>query len=103
MPIGERGAGLSGGQRQSVAIARAFINDSSFMILDEPTNAIDQTTEINILKSMKENIKDKTIILVTQKMSMLELTDRVIVLHESKKLADGKKVDVLKQLGANNV
>jgi len=103
MPIGERGAGLSGGQRQSVAIARAFINDSSFMILDEPTNAIDQTTEINILKSIKENIKNKTIILVTQKMSMLELTDRVIVMHESKKLADGKKSDVLKQLGSNNV
>ena len=101
MPIGERGAGLSGGQRQSVAIARAFINNSSFMILDEPTNAIDQTTEVQILNSFKENLKDKTVMLVTQKMSMLDVVDRVIVMHESKKIADGKKADVLKQLGSN--
>ena len=103
MPIGERGAGLSGGQRQSVAIARAFINETDIMILDEPTNAMDQTTEALILKSLKQNLEDKTVILVTQKLTMLELVDRVIVMHESKKIADGNKQEVMKKLGMNNV
>ena len=53
MPIGERGAGLSGGQRQSVGIARALVNDSNIWLFDEPTNAMDQTSESYILNSLK--------------------------------------------------
>jgi ATP-binding cassette subfamily C protein LapB len=82
MPIGERGAGLSGGQRQSVGIARALINDSNIWLFDEPTNAMDQTSESNILNSLKENIDEKTLLLVTQKMNMLDLVSRVIVMNQ---------------------
>jgi ATP-binding cassette subfamily C protein LapB len=103
MPIGERGAGLSGGQRQSVGIARAFVSNAPYLVMDEPTNALDQTTENEILKSLENNIEDKTMILITQKMTLLNLAHRVIVMHESKKIADGKKSDVMKQLGMNNV
>ena len=102
MPIGERGAGLSGGQRQSVGIARALINDSKIYLFDEPTNAMDQTTESNILNSLKENLEEKTLLLVTQKMNMLELVSRVIVMKQGEKVLDGDKIEIIKKLGANN-
>lgn len=102
MLIGERGSGLSGGQRQSVGIARALINDSKIYLFDEPTNAMDQTTESNILNSLKENLEEKTLLLVTQKMNMLELVSRVIVMNQGEKVLDGDKIEIIKKLGANN-
>lgn len=103
MPIGERGAGLSGGQRQSVGIARSLMQDSSIALMDEPSNAMDQTTEMKLLQKLKTEIKDKTFILVTQKLSLLDLTDRIIVLHHSKILLDGPKAEVTAKLqGGNN-
>jgi len=102
MPIGERGAGLSGGQRQSVGIARALINDSNIWLFDEPTNAMDQTTESYILNSLKEKLEDKTLLLVTQKMNMLDLASRVIVMNQGEKVLDGEKSEVIKKLGAKN-
>lgn len=103
MPIGERGLGLSGGQRQSVAIARALINDADIWLFDEPTNAMDQTTEMMVLKNLKENIEEKTLFLVTQKMSLLSLVDRVIVMNYGQKVMDGSKAEVLQRLGGENV
>ena len=102
MPIGERGAGLSGGQRQSVGIARALINDSNIWLFDEPTNAMDQTSESYILNSLKEKIDEKTLLLVTQKMNMLDLVSRVIVMNQGEKVLDGEKDEVIKRLGGNN-
>lgn len=102
MPIGERGLGLSGGQRQSVGIARALINDASIYLFDEPTNAMDQTSETIILENLKNHVQEQTLLLVTQKMSMLDLVDRVIVIHHGQKALDGAKDEVLKQLGGSN-
>jgi ATP-binding cassette subfamily C protein LapB len=103
MPIGERGAGLSGGQRQSVGVARALMHESSIMIMDEPTNAMDQTTEKKLMENLKKELKDQTLLVITQKMALLDMAQRVIVMHNSKVLLDGKKADVLKQLsGAAN-
>ncbi|QSZ41137.1 type I secretion system permease/ATPase [Sulfurimonas aquatica] len=102
MPIGERGAGLSGGQRQSVGVARALIQDSAIMIMDEPSNAMDQTTEANLLRKLSEELKDETVILITQKLSLLSMTDRVIVMHQSKVLLDGPRDEVTKQLGGGS-
>ncbi|MCT7550192.1 type I secretion system permease/ATPase [Aliarcobacter butzleri] len=99
MPIGERGQGLSGGQRQSVAIARALINNADIWLFDEPTNAMDQTSEMNVLKNLKENLEEKTLLIVTQKMNMLDLVSRVIVMNYGEKVLDGKKEDVVKKLG----
>ena len=102
MPIGERGVGLSGGQRQSVGIARALINDSKIWLFDEPTNAMDQTSENLVLKNLKDNEDDKTLLLVTQKMSLLALVDRVIVMNNSQKVLDGTKEYVINALGGQN-
>ncbi|RLA79175.1 MAG: type I secretion system permease/ATPase [Epsilonproteobacteria bacterium] len=98
MPIGERGVGISGGQKQAVAIARAFLYDVSIMLFDEPSNAMDQITENNLINSFKKSLRGKTALLVTQKMSMLDLVDRVIVMSEGKIYLDGKKTDVMKSL-----
>jgi ATP-binding cassette subfamily C protein LapB len=100
MQIGERGLGLSGGQRQSVGIARALINNSDIYLFDEPTNAMDQTTETKVLNNLKEDIEKKTLLLVTQKMSMLNLVSKVIVMHQGKKVLEGNKEEVIKKLGA---
>lgn len=102
MPIGERGAGLSGGQRQSVGIARALINDSNIWLFDEPTNAMDQTSENHILTNLKENIENRTLLLVTQKMNMLDLVTRIIVMNNGEKILDDEKIEVIRKLGANN-
>ncbi len=99
MPIGERGAGLSGGQRQSVGVARALMQDSSIMIMDEPTNAMDTTTESQLLKHLTAELQEQTVVIITQKLSLLSMTDRVIVMHNSKVLLDGPKDEVTKQLG----
>jgi ATP-binding cassette subfamily C protein LapB len=99
MPIGERGAGLSGGQRQSVGVARALMQESSVMIMDEPTNAMDTTTEAQLLSRLNSELQTQSVMIITQKLSLLDMVDRVIVMHHSKILLDGTKEEVVKQLG----
>jgi len=101
MPIGERGAGLSGGQRQSVAIARSLVQDSSIMLMDEPSNAMDQTTENKLISNLKDRFENETLILVTQKMSLLSIVDRVVVMHHGKIALNDKKDVVIKKLGGS--
>ncbi|MCK4736917.1 MAG: type I secretion system permease/ATPase [Sulfurimonas sp.] len=98
MPIGERGQGLSGGQRQSIGIARAFLIETPIMLMDEPSNAMDQLTESKLLKSMSKNLKEKTAIFVTQKMTLLSIVDRVIVMNEGRLFIDAPKDEALIQL-----
>ncbi|HKI73825.1 MAG TPA: type I secretion system permease/ATPase [Pseudomonadales bacterium] len=99
--IGERGTNLSGGQRQAVAIARAFITDAPILLLDEPTNSMDNTTE-NIFKTkLQAYMADKTLLLVTHKTSLLSLVDRLIVMNEGRVVADGPKDEVLRTLSGS--
>ena len=98
MPVGERGAFLSGGQRQSIAIARAILQDYPIVLLDEPTSAMDSSTEAKFIKSIKEYLKGKTMILVTYKTSLLSLADRVIVMEDGQIVLDGKKDYVVEKL-----
>lgn len=97
-PVGEKGAGLSGGQRQCIALARALLLDSPILVLDEPTNSMDNTTEAIIRKRLQEHCQDKTLILVTHKATMLELVERLIVVDGGRILLDGPKAEVLKAL-----
>jgi len=98
MPIGERGQGLSGGQKQSIGIARAFLVESPIMLMDEPSNAMDQITEAKLLTSLKRNLQNKTSLIVTQKMTILKIVDRVIVMNDGRIFVDAPKEDALKKL-----
>ncbi|BFM48828.1 type I secretion system permease/ATPase [Marinomonas sp. THO17] len=92
--VGERGASLSGGQRQSIAIARAMLFDPPVLILDEPTASMDNTTEARMKRRLMESLRDKTLILITHKASMLDMVDRIIVMDNGRLIADGPKEQV---------
>ncbi|MEA1918126.1 MAG: type I secretion system permease/ATPase [Campylobacterota bacterium] len=98
MPIGERGVGLSGGQRQSIGISRAFLFPTPMIILDEPTSSMDQLTESLVMKNIADATKHQNLIIVTQKMVLLNVVDRVIVMHEGKVYLDGPKDEVLTKM-----
>ena len=103
MHIAERGQGLSGGQRQSIGIARAILFDSPLVVMDEPTNAMDQLSETRLIANLKEYVRDKTAIFITQKNTLLDLVDRVIVMHEGKIYLDGPKNEVLAKLSGQKL
>ena len=98
MPVFERGDGISGGQRQSIAVARAFLLDSPIILLDEPTNSLDNTVESKLKANLKVNTVNKTMILVTHRTSMLDLVDKLIVMDNGKILLDGPRDEVLARL-----
>jgi ATP-binding cassette subfamily C protein LapB len=98
LPVGERGEKLSGGQRQSVAIARALILNPPILVLDEPTNMMDNRTEEMFKNQLQAVSKNKTLILVTHKGSLLSLVDRLILMDGSRIVADGPRDLVLKAL-----
>jgi len=97
-PVGEKGLGLSGGQRQSIALARAILLDEPILVLDEPTSHMDNTTEFAIRRNLLNYTKDKTLLLITHKPSMLELVDRLLVVEDGRIVADGPKKDVVESL-----
>ena len=105
MPVGERGQGLSGGQKQSIGIARAFLLNAPIMLMDEPSNAMDQISEARLLNNLDANLKGTTSLIVTQKMTLLKIVDRVIVMNEGKLFIDAPKEEALKKLqgGGNNI
>jgi len=84
MMVGERGEFLSGGQRQCVAIARAALQSPSILLFDEPTSAMDFSTESKFIEKMRAYNQNKTMIVVTHRMSLLALADRVIVLDQGR-------------------
>jgi ATP-binding cassette subfamily C protein LapB len=98
MLIGERGESLSGGQKQSVAIARAVIADPPMLLLDEPTASMDQSSENEIKRRITEYAKGRTLLVVTHRTSLLDLVNRVIIMDGGKVVADGPKEQVIKAL-----
>jgi len=102
MNVGEMGAGLSGGQRQSVSIARAFLIDSPIILFDEPTSMMDSQTEKKVMDNINQSIEHKTMLLITHKNSLLSVADRVIVMNQGKKILDGDKASVINKLRGGN-
>jgi len=101
--VNERGEGLSGGQRQTIGVARALINKPQLIIMDEPTSAMDNSSEDILKKRLAPYIQDRTLILITHRISLLEMVDRLIVLDQGKVVADGPKNLVLQQLSQNKI
>ena len=75
-PVGELGDTLSGGERQRLGVARAFLHDAPYILLDEPTSNLDSLNEAVILKSLAEERKDKTVVLVSHRASTMRIADR---------------------------
>jgi len=97
--VGERGEGLSGGERQSVTLARAILSDPNILVLDEPTNMMDELSENTFKKNLATIVKDKTVIIVTHKPSLLSIVDRLIVVEDGKVVADGPKEKIIASFG----
>lgn len=91
MSVGERGDTLSGGQKQGVGIARAFINKPSIVLLDEPTSAMDHSGEEGIKRRLAEATKNKTLVLISHRSSLYDLVNRIIVIDSGRIVADGPK------------
>ncbi|MEE9100659.1 type I secretion system permease/ATPase [Pseudomonas nitroreducens] len=102
-PVGERGQLLSGGQRQAVLMARALLLDPPILLLDEPTSAMDNSSEEILRKRLHEACRDKTLLLVTHRTSMLSLVDRLLVLDSGRIVADGPKDAVIEALRKGHV
>ena len=102
MRVGPRGERLSGGERQAVGLARAIIKNPRMLLLDEPTASMDNTIERNIINGLKQWIGDRTLIIATHRAAMLDLVDRVILMHDGKILADGPKDEVLRKLSGQS-
>ena len=89
---------LSGGQRQSVAIARAVVGDPQILLFDELTSAMDNQTESTVVDRIREFSKNKTMIISTHRASLLSLVDRIVVMDDGRVIADGPKDKVLDAL-----
>lgn len=100
MRVGERGQGLSGGQRQAVVLARALMGDPPILLLDEPTAAMDIQSEAALIARLKGVIDGRTLIVITHRTSLLDLVDRVIVIDGGKVVADGPKSLITRRQGA---
>lgn len=103
MQVGERGELLSGGQRQGVGIARAILHNAPILLLDEPTSAMDFSTEAFVTQRMKAFCTGKTVVLVTHRTSMLSFVDRVIVIDQGKVVADGPRDQIMQALSSGRI
>jgi ATP-binding cassette subfamily C protein LapB len=88
LQLKERGDGLSGGQKQSINLARALLHDPNVLILDEPTSSMDQATESAVIGELSAWGKGKTMIMITHRNSLLQLADRVLVMDAGQILTD---------------
>ena len=95
--VGEHGVNLSSGQRQRIAIARALLRNKSILILDEATSSLDAITEQHIQNNLQEFTKNKTMLVISHKLSTLIDMDRILVFHQGKIVADGKHQELIKK------
>lgn len=79
--VGELGSTLSGGERQRIGLARAFLHNAPFMLLDEPTSNLDSLNEAVILKSLREEAKEKTVLLVSHRESTMRIADEILTME----------------------
>ena len=98
-PIGEKGSGLSGGQRQRIALARMLLQDPKLVILDEATSALDVDTEKQVVENLRNHFTNKTLLMITHRLSSLTGADQIVVMHSGRIDAIGNHDELIKQRG----
>ncbi len=98
--LADRGEGLSGGQRQSIALARAIAGRPRILVFDEPSSQMDTDTENIVLNNLEEEVLDRTVVVITHRTPFLRLVDRIIVVDQGKIIADGKRDAVLAKMAS---
>lgn len=94
--LADRGEGLSGGQRQSIAIARALAGRPPLLLFDEPTSAMDTQTEEGLIERLNAEAADRTLIVITHRPSLLKLVKRIMIIEAGRVVADGPRDEILK-------
>ena len=98
LQLSDGGKGLSGGQRQAIALARAIVHKPSHFILDEPTSAMDMNAENLFINQVGSILQKSTMLIVTHRMPLLNLVDRIIVMNEGQIVEDGPKEEIIQKL-----
>lgn len=93
--LAERGEGLSGGQRQAIALARALAPKPAILLMDEPSSALDSQAEASLISRLARATRGRTLLLVTHRMTMMHLVNRIIVLDHGRVVVDGARDEVL--------
>ncbi len=101
--VGERGETLSGGQKQGVGIARALVAKPAIILLDEPTSAMDHTSEESVKKRLMETAVGKTVLLITHRSTLFDMANRIIVIDSGRVVADGPKEQIIEALRAGKI
>jgi ATP-binding cassette subfamily B protein/subfamily B ATP-binding cassette protein MsbA len=97
--VGERGATLSGGEKQRLSIARAFVKDAPILILDEPTSALDARTEVKLLEALDRLMEGRTTFIIAHRLSTIRNAHRILVVDQGRILEQGSHAELMKRGG----
>ena len=97
--LGEKGSRLSGGERQRISIARIFLKNPDILIIDEGTSALDVETEEYVMYEIKKHFKDKTILMITHRLKVLDIVDRIVVMENGRIVENGTKEELIDKKG----
>jgi ATP-binding cassette subfamily C protein LapB len=98
LKLADRGEGLSGGQRQSISLARALAGKPPVLVFDEPTSAMDQITEAQLIERLEAELKGRTFVLITHRPALVRLVERIVIVEGGKVVQDGPRDIVLQSL-----
>jgi ATP-binding cassette subfamily C protein LapB len=98
LKLADRGEGLSGGQRQSISLARALAGKPQVLVFDEPTSSMDQMTEAQLIERLETELKGRTFVLITHRPALVRLVERIVIVEGGKVVQDGPRDAVLQSL-----